>query len=103
MILRRALVKRTRDTRGDDDDISALEGLLEAIVLGEMARNLLQRTLTSREFLGSTMESYGSRGDVGKINSNARGVDNIIQGQLIDQGARLQEQRQGLFWSDGCG
>ena len=40
--------------------------------------------------------THGIRGDVGEIGGNARGVDDIEQGELIDEWAKLEEEGQGL-------
>jgi hypothetical protein len=40
--------------------------------------------------------AYRGGGDVGKVGSNTRGVDNIVQSQLVDVRAALEEQGQGL-------
>ena len=68
---------------GDHDDVGVLEGSLEAVVGGEVAGG------------------DGGGGDVGEILSNTGGVDDIVQGELVDEGARLEEQRQGLADSAG--
>ena len=41
--------------------------------------------------------TYGHRGDVGKVSGDTGGVHDIVQGQLINQRACLQQQREGLF------
>jgi hypothetical protein len=62
----------------DDDDVGILEGGLCAVVGGEVAAD------------------FGLGGDVGKVGSNSRGVDNIVQSQLVDVGAGLEEERERL-------
>jgi hypothetical protein len=38
--------------------------------------------------------------DVGEVGSNARGVDDIVECELVDEGADLKEEREGLqVWS----
>jgi hypothetical protein len=46
--------------------------------------------------------AYRGRGDVGEVGSNTRSVDNIVQSQLVDERAALEEQGQGLC-EDGKG
>lgn len=43
--------------------------------------------------------TYSGGGDVREVGSNTRGVDNIVEGQLIDMRAGLEEKRQWLEWS----
>ena len=40
--------------------------------------------------------TYGLGGDVGEIGSNTGGIDNIVEGQLIDERAVLEEEGQRL-------
>lgn len=40
--------------------------------------------------------TYGLGGDVGEIGSNTGGVDNIVEGELIDERAGLEEEGQRL-------
>lgn len=40
--------------------------------------------------------AYRAGRDVRQVGSNARGVDHIVEGELIHQGRELQEQRQRL-------
>jgi hypothetical protein len=40
--------------------------------------------------------TYGHGGDVGEIGGDTGGVDHIVQSELIDERARLQQQREGL-------
>ena len=40
--------------------------------------------------------TYGLGGDVGEIGSNTWGVDNIVEGELIDERAELEEEGQRL-------
>lgn len=48
------------------------------------------------------LEAYRGRRDVGKVGSNTRSVDNIVQSQLVDERAALEEKGQGLC-EDGRG
>ena len=41
--------------------------------------------------------AYGNGRDVGKIGGNTRGVDDIVEGELINVGGQLQEKREGLI------
>jgi hypothetical protein len=38
------------------------------------------------------MHTYGNRGDVGKVCSDTRGVDNIVKGKLVNKRASLQQE-----------
>lgn len=40
--------------------------------------------------------TYGLGGDVRQISTNTRGVDDIVEGKLVNKRAELQEQRQRL-------
>jgi hypothetical protein len=53
-----------------------------------------QRVLTPSS--RSAKETYGSGGDVRKIGSDARGVDDIVKSKFVDERRELQQQRQGL-------
>jgi hypothetical protein len=68
----------TGNASGDDDDVSASEGLLEAIVGGKEALDL------------------GDGGDVGKVGGHAGSVDDIVEGELVDERASLEEEGQRL-------
>lgn len=74
---------RTGNTGGDDNDVSAGESLLHAIILGEVASNLC-----------------GS-GDVRDIGSNTGGVDNIVEGELRDERRGLEEEGERLSDTTG--
>jgi hypothetical protein len=41
-------------------------------------------------------ETYGGGGDVGEIGGNAWGVDNIVEGELIDERGSLEKEGQWL-------
>jgi hypothetical protein len=68
----------TRNASGDDDNVSASEGLLHAIVGWEETLDL------------------GDRRDVGKVGGYARSVDDIVEGELVDERAGLEEEGQWL-------
>ena len=68
----------TGNAGGDDNNVSASEGLLEAIVGGKEALNL------------------GDGGDVRKVGGHAGGVDDIVEGELVDERASLEEEGQRL-------
>lgn len=69
-----------RNARRDDDDIGAGESVLQAVILGQEASEL------------------GHRGDVGEIGRDAGGVDDIVESELVDERAGLEEEGEGL-WS----
>lgn len=41
-------------------------------------------------------ETYSLGGDVGQVSTNTWGVDDIVEGELVDERAELQEQGQRL-------
>ena len=49
------------------------------------------------------MKTYGVGGDVGEVGSDTGSVDDIVQGELINQRAELEEEGQGLLSSQGVG
>jgi hypothetical protein len=68
----------TGNASGDDNDVSASEGLLHAIVGRKEALDL------------------GDGGDVRKVGGHAGGVDDIVEGELVDERAGLEKEGQGL-------
>ena len=68
----------TGNASGDDDDVSASEGLLETIVGGKEALDL------------------GDGGDVRKVGGHTGGVDDIVEGELVDERASLEKEGQRL-------
>jgi len=40
----------------------------------------------------SWLATYGCGGDVGEVSSNTGGVHDIVEGELIDEGAQLHKQ-----------
>ena len=68
----------TGNASGDDDDVSASEGLLETIVGGKEALDL------------------GDGGDVRKVGGHTRGVDDIVEGKLANAWVELEEEGQRL-------
>ena len=68
----------TGNASGDDDDVSASEGLLETVVGGKEALDL------------------GDGGNVRKVGGHAGGVDDIVEGKLVDERASLEEEGQRL-------
>lgn len=69
----------TRDASRDDNDVGISEGLLHAIIGGEVALNL------------------SNGGDVGEIGGNAWCVDDIVEGEFVDERAGLEEEGQWLY------
>lgn len=76
--LRRYVAQLTGNTGGNDNDVSILEGGLGTIVGGKEASDL------------------GVGGDVRKIGSNTGSVDNIVEGELVNEGAKLKKKGEGL-------
>ncbi len=77
------MVRLTRNASRDNNDIGAGEGLLQTIVRGEEALDL----------------SNGR--DVGQVGRHAWGVDDIVEGELVDEWGRLEEEGEWLpqTWS----
>jgi len=71
----------TGNASRDDNDVSARESLLHAIVGGKVALDL------------------GDGGDVRKVGGHARSVDDIVEGELVDERASLEKEGQRL-WGD---
>jgi hypothetical protein len=72
-----------RNASGDDNDVRILEGGLGAIVGWQVSGD------------------FRLRRDVGEIGCDAGGVDNIVESQLVDEGACLEEKREGLTNATG--
>lgn len=68
----------TGNTGGNDDDVGILQGGLGPII-GRKEASYLR--------LG---------GDVRKVGSNTRGVDDIVERELVDKRGQLEEKRKGL-------
>ena len=68
----------TGNAGGDDNNVGASEGLLEAIVGGKEALDL------------------GDGGDVREVGGHAGSVDDIVEGELVDERASLEEEGQRL-------
>jgi hypothetical protein len=45
---------------------------------------------------GKDLLTYGNGGDVGQIGSDTGGVDDIVEGKLVNQRRGLQQEREGL-------
>lgn len=94
-------VARTGNASGDDNDVGILEGRLGALVGGEVAGCFLRRQLSVANLIcpgGGRTHRVG--GDVREVGGNTGGVDNIVEGELIDERGELQEQGQGLWRVD---
>jgi hypothetical protein len=68
----------TGNASGNDNDVSASESLLEAIVGGKEALDL------------------GDGGDVREVRGHAGSVNDIVEGELVDERASLEEEGQRL-------
>lgn len=68
----------TGDAGGDDDDVGAGEGVLETVIFGEKAVDL------------------GDGGDVGEVGGHAGGVDDIVEGEVVDVRAGLEKEGERL-------
>ena len=92
------MVPLTGNTGRDDDNVSTGQGKLQSIVLGEVAGDFLVivSAAPTRDALGKG-HTYGNRGDVGEICSDAGGVNNIVKGKLINKRAGLQQEGERLY------
>jgi hypothetical protein len=93
-----AMVPLTGDTGWDHDDVSTGQGKLQSIVLGEVAGDFL--LIVSAALTGDALgegHTYGNRGDVGEICSDAGGVNNIVKGKLVNKRASLQQEGERLY------
>ena len=93
------VVSHTRNASGDDDNIGILEGVLGAVIGRKVARCLLsiQSRLAKAGVQGAIFVTYGVRRDVRKVGSNTGGVDNIVESELVHQGAELEQEGQWLI------
>ena len=69
----------TGNTGRDDDNVGTGHGLLHAIVGWQVALDLCDR------------------GDVGKVGGDTWGIDDIVEGKLVNEGAGLQQEGQRLY------
>lgn len=72
------LLIRTGNAGGDDDNVGSRKRLLHSIIGGEVAFD------------------FGDGGDVGQIGGNTGSVDDIVEGEVVDLFAGLEEERQRL-------
>ena len=97
MVLK-VLEERTGNAGRDDDDVRASESVLQAVILGEETGDFLNRQSTRVVGAGRQLTfTYGNGRDMRQISSNTGSVDHIVEGQLVDQRAGLEEERQGLL------
>lgn len=94
-------IELTGNTGRDDDDVGILKSDLATIVLGKVAGYFLQCTSVVSffhrgGFSGYVGDTYSDGGNVGEIGSDARGVDDIVEGELINVGGELQKKRERL-------
>ena len=106
---------RTGNTSRDDDDVGILEGslcLAGVLVSGApggceacnflFCNNGSVRRGTHGPSAGSIVGgTYSVGGDVGEIGGDTWSVDNIIERELVNEGAELQKQGQWLEWVVG--
>lgn len=99
----------TRNTGGDDNDVGILEGGLGAVVGGKVAGGFLTRQVSAR-FCGvrgsfmplattsakPVLTTYGGGGDVREVGSYTGGVDDIVEGKLVNERRQLEKEGQGL-------
>ena len=81
----------TRNTGRDDNNVGTVEGLLQAIVCGEVASDFLNCMSEVRPTCACWI-TYSRAGDVRKIGSNTRGVDDIVKGKLVHERTGFEEE-----------
>lgn len=82
---------RTRNAGRDDNDVGTSEGVLQAVVFGEISSDFLSVVQPSERNSELQMK-YRHRRNMGKISGDARGVDNIVKGELVDERTGLQQE-----------
>lgn len=88
----------TGNTGGDDNNVSTSQSELQSIILGEVTSDFLVHIFFFLVGLFAMLReyTYGDRGDVREICSHTGGVDNIIEGKVINKRARLQQKGERL-------
>ena len=85
----------TGNASRDDDDVSALEGLVELV--GRVAVDLARNGVRLHVARAGRVKAHLALGvDVGDIGSNTGRTANIVEGELGDVGVELEEEGQGL-------
>ena len=93
-------IELTGNTGRDDDNVGIIESGLATLIFGKVAGDFIQSTsvvsVSVTGIFGCAGYAYSDGGDVGKIGSDARGVDDIVEGELINVGGELQKKRERL-------
>jgi hypothetical protein len=86
----------TGNASGNDNDISASEGLLHALaVLGQVSGHGLS-IVSALHVSKQRKSTYRGGGDVREIGGDAGRVDDIVEGKLIDERRCLEKKGQWL-------
>lgn len=85
--------------------------MLQAIILGEVAGDFLAHGSAMTTFLGKTpfgsrkyreqaleqgFVTYGNGRDVGQVSRDTGSVDDIVEGELVNQRGGLEQERERL-------
>jgi hypothetical protein len=87
----------TRNTGRDDNDVGAGKSALETVVLGQVSGDSLLPFSNSSCVCGAKANSYRWCGDVREVGSDTWCVDDIVEGELVNELAVLEEEREGLL------
>jgi hypothetical protein len=90
------VVQLTRNTGRDDNDVGAGKSALETVVLGQVSGDSLLPFSNSSCVCGAKANSYRWCGDVREVGSDTWCVDDIVEGELVNELAVLEEEREGL-------
>lgn len=89
-----SLVKHTRDSSGDDNNVSTRESLGEAIISGKVSCYFLYAfSFYSYVYSDIGVGTYCRAGDVREVGGDTICVDNIIERELGDVLVGLEEER----------
>jgi hypothetical protein len=91
------VVQLTRNTGRDDHDVGAGESALETVILGQVSGNSLLPFSNSSCVYGASFNSYRWCGDVREVGSDTWCVDDIVEGELVNELAVLEEERERLL------
>jgi hypothetical protein len=93
------VVQLTRNSCGNDDDIRTRKGFLQTVILREVAGDILfsHQNDSSTQTGSSWTPTHRNRRDVGEIGGHSRGIDDIVERQLVHERADFQEKRKRLY------
>jgi len=92
----------TWNTSWDDNHVSTSKGLFHSAICWEETLNLLCLFSANVPLIACISGcSYSDGGDVGQISGDTWSVDDIVESELVDERASLEEKRQGLTNATG--